>query len=93
LFDASSATTAKVTGARVAAVLEVFATEKCVAGPLTLNVFEIPLIEFETVSVATTVSPPEVFSVTKKFPTPFASGEVVGNTAFPSLLVRCTVPE
>jgi hypothetical protein len=93
LFDASSATTNKVTGERVAALLATFATEKCVVGPLTLNVFDVPLIEPEAVSVATMVSLPDVFSVTEKFPTPFVSGEFAGSTAFPSLLVKCTVPE
>jgi hypothetical protein len=93
LFDASSAATARVTGERVAALLVTLATEKCVAGPLTLNVFDIPVIELETVSVATTISPPEVFSVTEKFPTPLVSVELAGSTAFPSLLVKCTVPE
>jgi hypothetical protein len=69
------------------------ATEKCVAGPLTLNVFDIPVIELETVSVATMVSPPEVFSVTEKLPTPFVSGEFAGTTAFVSELATWTVPE
>jgi hypothetical protein len=92
LFDPSSAETNKVIGDRVPAV-ELLATIKCVAGPLTLNAFDIPVIDVETVSVAVMVSLPEVLSVAEKFPTPLVSVELAGSTAFPSLLVKCTVPE
>lgn len=35
---------------------------------------------------------PTVLSVTWKVPTPFVSVEFAGRAAFPSLLVKCTVP-
>ena len=75
------------------AAVELLATIKCVAGPLTLNALDIPLIEPETVSVAVMVSLPEVFRVAEKFPTPLVSVELAGSTACASLLVKCTVPE
>jgi hypothetical protein len=63
-----------------------------VAGPLTETGLEVPLIELEVVSVAVMVSLPEVFRVAEKVPTPFVSVELAGSIAWPSLLVKCTVP-
>src|SRR5437588_779084 len=45
-----------------------------------------------TVSVAVIVWLPAVLSVALKVPTPLASGELAGRTAWPSVLVKWTVP-
>ena len=45
-----------------------------------------------TVSVAVTDCVPAVLRVTSKVPTPLASVASAGRTAWPSLLVKCTVP-
>jgi hypothetical protein len=93
VFDAVSAVT--VTLNIVPAVAFAGAvTEKCVAAvdAPTVIVPELPLIDAVTVSVAVTVCPPAVFSVTENVPTPFVSFESAGSAAFPSLLVKCTVP-
>jgi hypothetical protein len=47
-----------------------------------------PKIEEFTVSLALTVCPPPVLSVTEKFPTPLVSVVSPGSTAAPSLLVK-----
>jgi hypothetical protein len=60
---------------------------------VTLIEFEVPLIEAVTVSVAVIVWPPTVFNVAENFPVPFASVELAGSIAWPSVLVKCTVPE
>jgi hypothetical protein len=54
---------------------------------------EVPVIEGVTVSVAVMVWLPLVFSVAEKFPVPFVRVEFAGNVAWPSVLVKCTVPE
>jgi hypothetical protein len=54
---------------------------------------EVPEIVAVAVSVAVMVWPPRVFSVAEKVPVPFASVELAGSTAWPSVLVKCTVPE
>jgi len=55
--------------------------------------FEVPVIEAVTVSVAVIVWLPRVFSVTEKVPNPFVKVESAGSAAWPSVLVKCTVPE
>jgi hypothetical protein len=55
--------------------------------------FEVPVIETVTVSVAVIVWLPTVFSVAEKVPVPLASVELAGSTAWPSVLVKCAVPE
>ena len=94
LFEASSAVTVKLKA--VPAVTEVGAvTEKCVtlAVGLTEILFELPVIEAVTESVAVMVWPPIVLSVAEKVAVPFDSVELDGSTAWPSVLVKCTVPE
>jgi hypothetical protein len=56
--------------------------------------FDVPVIAGVTVSVAVMVSLPAVLSVTEKFalPVPVDSIELAGSTAWPSVLVMCTVP-
>jgi hypothetical protein len=54
---------------------------------------EAPVIEGVAVSVAVIVCAPAVFNVAEKFPTPFVSVELAGSTAWPSVLVKCAVPE
>jgi hypothetical protein len=49
---------------------------------------EVPLIEFETLSVAVMVWLPEVFSVAEKDPVPFVSFELAGNIALASELEK-----
>ena len=69
-------------------------TVKCVAAAgLTVIVFEVPVIEPVTVSVAVMVRAPAVLSVAENVPTPFVNVESAGNVAAPSVLVKCTVPE
>jgi len=53
----------------------------------------VPVIEAVTVSVAVMVWLPPVFSVAEKVAVPFVSAEFAGSTAWPSLLVKCAVPE
>jgi hypothetical protein len=51
------------------------------------------VIEAVTVSVAVIVWLPRVFSVTEKVSNPFVKVESAGSAAWPSVLVKCTVPE
>ena len=68
-------------------------TEKCVAAAgETAMVFDEPVIDDVTVSVAVSVWFPAVFNVADKVPTPFVNVESAGNVAAPSLDVKCTVP-
>ena len=92
MLNASSATTETDVG--VPAVAEAaLVTETCVAAPAeTLTVFDVPVIEDVTVSVAVTVWLPAVFRVALNVPVPPASVAFAGNTATPSLDVKCTVP-
>jgi hypothetical protein len=60
--------------------------------PVTVTVPDVPVIDAVTVSVAVIVCPPAVFSTAGSIITPFNSAEFAGRTAFPSLLVKCTVP-
>jgi hypothetical protein len=64
-----------------------------VAEPVTEIELEVPVMEAVTVSVAVMVCTPGVFRVAEEFPTPFVSFESAGRTAWPSVLVKCTVPE
>ena len=68
-------------------------TEKWVAAPPdTVIVFDVPVIELVVVSVAVMVWLPAVLSVAENVPTPLVSVAFAGNTAWPSVLVKCTVP-
>ena len=68
-------------------------TVKCVAAAAdTVIVPLVPVIELVTVSVAVMVWLPPVASVALNVPVPLLSVELAGNTAEPSLLVKCTVP-
>src|SRR5208282_5725647 len=58
----------------------------------TVIAFEVPVIEAVTVSLAVMVWLPRVFSVAKRFPTPFVSFELAGSTARVSVLVKCAIP-
>jgi hypothetical protein len=55
--------------------------------------FEVPVIDAVTVSVAVIVWLPVVFRVAEKDPAPFARVELGGSRAWPSELVKCTIPE
>jgi hypothetical protein len=92
LFSASRAVTVTLVAVPAVAVPGMD-TEKCVANPdPTVIAFDVPVIVPVTVSVAVTVWLPFVFNVIWKLPVPFVSVEFAGNTAEPSLLVKCTVP-
>ena len=69
-------------------------TKKCVAAPAPAIVIvpDVPVIEPVTVSVAVMVCAPFVFSVAENVPVPLVSAEFAGRTAWPSLLVKWTVP-
>jgi hypothetical protein len=68
-------------------------TAKCVAAAApTTMLFDVPVMLLVTVSVAVMVWPPAVFSVAESDPVPFVKVEFDGRTAWPSLLVKCTVP-
>ena len=54
---------------------------------------EVPVIEAATVSVAVMVCGPAVFNVAEKVAVPLGSVELAGSNAWPSVLVKCTVPE
>ena len=58
-----------------------------------LIALEAPVIEGVAASEAVIVCAPAVSNVAEKFPTPFVSVELAGSTAWPSVLVKCTVPE
>src|SRR5580704_11330530 len=60
--------------------------------PATVIVPDTPVIDAVAVSVAAIVCAPAVFNTAGNVPTPFSSAEFAGNTAFVSLLVKCTVP-
>src|SRR4051812_3197947 len=62
-----------------------------VIGPTTIALL-VPVTELVTVSVAVIVWLPTVFSVAEKVPVPLVNVESAGNTATPSVLVKCTVP-
>ena len=66
-------------------------TSVMVGGGATLIEFEIPAIAV-TVSVALKVWFPAVFRVAMKDPAPLVSMESAGSAAWPSVLVKCTVP-
>lgn len=53
---------------------------------------DVPVVDAVVVSVAVTVCAPAVLKVTGNVPTPFVSVAFAGRTAWPSLLVMCTVP-
>ena len=68
-------------------------TLKCVAAAaLTATALLAPVIEMVTVSVAVSAWLPAVLRVALKVPVPFVSVLSLGRTAWPSLLVKCTVP-
>ena len=68
-------------------------TAKCVAAAaFTAMVLLVPVIDEVVVSVAVSVWLPAVFKVAVKVPTPLVSVEFAGSTAWPSLLVKWTVP-
>ena len=76
-----------------AAVLTGAVTLKCVpADAVTLVGLDALVIEPLTVSVAMMVCEPAVFNVALNVPKPFVNVAFAGNTAWPSLLVKCTVP-
>jgi hypothetical protein len=54
---------------------------------------EVPVIEAVTVSIAVMDWLLALFSVAEKVPIPFVSIELAGSTAWPSLVVKCAVPE
>jgi hypothetical protein len=62
------------------------------AAALTAIVLDVPAIDAVTISVAVTVWLPAVFKVAENVPAPLVNTEFAGNTAAPSLLVKCTVP-
>lgn len=68
-------------------------TAKCVAaaGETAIGA-EVPVIDDVTVSVAVIVWFPAVLSVAENVPVPLTSVEFAGRTAWPSLLVKWTVP-
>ncbi len=69
-------------------------TVKWVAGPgATVSGFEVPVMPALTVSVAVMVWLPTVSKVSLKLPTPLVSVMLAGSTAWPSVEVKCTVPE
>jgi hypothetical protein len=59
----------------------------------TLIALETPVTEGLAASVAVMVWLPRVFNVAENVPVPFASVESTGSVAWPSVLVKCTVPE
>src|SRR5437762_219964 len=54
--------------------------------------FEVPVIEGVTVSVAVIVCDPAVLRVALKVPVPLVRVELTGSVAAPSVEVKCTVP-
>ena len=66
---------------------------KCVTVPAaTVSLFDVPVIEAVTESVAVMVSLPAVLNVSLKLPTPLVSVVSAGRLALPSLEVKWTVP-
>jgi hypothetical protein len=62
------------------------------AGARTSIEEEVPVTEAVSVSVAVMVWLPSVFNVPGKVPVPFAKVEFTGSSAWPSVLVKLTVP-
>src|SRR6516162_7271377 len=62
------------------------------AAGLTVMALLLPVIELLAVSVAVTVWLPAVFRVALKLPTPLVRVALAGRLAWPSLLVKWTVP-
>ena len=62
------------------------------AAALTAMVLLVPVIELVTVSVAVIVWLPAVFRVALKVPAPLVRVLLAGRVAWPSLLVKWTVP-
>src|SRR5262249_58412375 len=75
----------------VTVVGEAVSTKVLAAAGLTVT-DALPVMELVTVSVAVTVWLPAVFRVALKVPTPLVRVELDGSTAWPSLLVKATVP-
>ena len=92
LLNWSRAVTVKLK-AVPAVALEGAATVKCVAAPaLTVIELLVPVTDAFPVSVPVIVWLPEVLSFALKVPVPLVRVLLAGNTAWPSLLVKWTVP-
>jgi hypothetical protein len=63
------------------------------SGGATVSEFEVPVMAALTVSVAVMVWLPAVPKVSLKVPVPLVSVMLDGSTAWPSVEVKCTVPE
>ena len=82
----------KLKGLRVVARPGV-AMAKCVGALLTtLIMMGILLIDPDVLSAAAMVVVAIDFRVAGKLPVPFANAEFAGSAAWPSLLVKCTMP-
>jgi hypothetical protein len=92
LLNGSSAVTVKLSAAPPVAVAGAETTKCVAAAALTAIVLDVPAIDAVTISVAVTVWLPAVFKVAENVPAPLVNTEFAGNTAAPSLLVKCTVP-
>ena len=92
LPNVSSAVTVKLNAVPLLAAPGAATVKWVAAAGLTVIAAVVPVIEAVTVSVAVTVCEPAVLSVTEKFPVPAVRVAFAGKTAWPSLLVMCTIP-
>ena len=88
----SCAVTAKLKALPAVALLGALTLKWVAAAALTAMALLAPVIEVETVSVAVSVWLPAVVSVVLKLPAPLVSVLLLGNPAWPSVLVKCTMP-
>ena len=89
----SSAVTVKVKAAPAVALAGAL-MEKCVAVAVltTATLLLTPVMPLFALSAARSTWLPTVLSVAVKVPTPFVRPLLAGSTAWPSLLLKCTVP-
>jgi hypothetical protein len=92
LLNASSAVTVKLNAPPVVAAAGALTVRCVAAAAATLIALLTPEMELLTVSVPVIVRLPAVVNVALSVPTPFVNVLLAGNTAGPSLLVKCTVP-
>jgi hypothetical protein len=93
LLNWSCAVTVKLNAVPAVAVAGADTAKWVAVGTGTLMVLLVPVIDALKVSVAVIVWDPAVFNVAENVAVPFVNFESVGNTAAPSVAVKCTVPE
>jgi hypothetical protein len=92
LLKVSKAVTVTLNGVPAVAAPGALTLKWEAAAGLTATVFEVPVIDEDTVSVPVMVRLPAVLRVALKVLVPLDKVELMGRTAAPSELVKWTVP-